>query len=79
MEPNQQAWQSDLSQTVWETMNIYDKFHKAVSMRINPTFDRIETLVDKHPKLTVPVNATLIAAFPAWCVLAAFVNARRTL
>lgn len=68
-----------MPEVVWETMNIYDKFHKAVKVRIGPAFDSIERVQDKHPKLILPINVALVAALPAWCMLAAFVNARREL
>ena len=60
-------------------MNKYDKFYKAVSIRIDPTFDKIESFCDKHPKLALPICFGLAAAFPAWCALANFVHSRREL
>jgi len=58
-------------------MNIYDKFHKAVEIRIGPTFDVIEKVCDRYPRLYPPVNTALFLGLPAWLALAIFVNARR--
>lgn len=58
-------------------MNIYENFHKAVSIRIGPTFDCIEDVVERYPKLAPPIAIVLIAGLPAWCALAQFVNSRR--
>lgn len=58
-------------------MNIYDRFHEAISNRIDPTFDKIKSICNKYPKLETPACLALLITFPSWCVLGAFVNSRR--
>lgn len=58
-------------------MNVYNKFYKAIEIRINPTFDKIEGIIDYYPKLATPIILGLVLAFPAWCALGQFVNIRK--
>lgn len=51
-----------------------ERFHQAVSARIAPTFDALESFCGTNKTRNFFVNIALLASLPAWCALASLVN-----
>lgn len=53
-------------------MNIYGRIHSYIGKQIDPAFDILEKVCDKHKFIYAPSNAILIAMLPAWFLLGQF-------
>lgn len=48
---------------------IAGKFHQCVKEGINPTFDAIEKIGDRHPRVGIAIVIGLVAFFPVFAAV----------